>query len=194
MLTVENTIKWLDLFADKVAAEKDYLSELDQAIGDGDHGANMSRGTAAMKEALGKQKFGTVQDVLKTAAMSLLSKIGGASGPLYGSALVGMAKEAGDADTDLVSIIQAGADSIQKRGKAEPGDKTMVDVWVPVLHALKEGKLTEAVIDQAVQETAPLKAKKGRASYLGDRSVGHIDPGAMSSGYLFKCLISGGTL
>jgi dihydroxyacetone kinase-like protein len=105
-----------------------------------------------------------------------------------------MAKEAGDADTDLVSIIQAGADSIQKRGKAEPGDKTMVDVWVPVLHALKEGKLTEAVIDQAVQETAPLKAKKGRASYLGDRSVGHIDPGAMSSGYLFKCLISGGTL
>lgn len=194
MLTVENTIKWLDLFADKVAAKKDYLSELDQAIGDGDHGANMSRGTAAMKEALGKQKFGTVQDVLKTAAMSLLSKIGGASGPLYGSALIGMAKAAGNADADLVMIIQAGADGIQKRGKAEPGDKTMVDVWLPVVQALKDGKLTVSAIDQAVQKTEPLKAKKGRASYLGERSVGHIDPGAMSSGYLFQSLIAGGIL
>lgn len=194
MLTVESTIKWLNRFSEKVEENKDYLSELDQAIGDGDHGANMARGVAAMNEALSKKSFDSIQDVLKTAAMALLSKIGGASGPLYGSALIAMAKQAGEDQSDLASIIQAGSDGIQKRGKAEPGDKTMVDVWVPVASALKNGNLSADLINRAVEATEPLKAKKGRASYLGDRSIGHIDPGSMSSGYLFEALIEGGTL
>ncbi|TGA98085.1 dihydroxyacetone kinase subunit L [Sporolactobacillus shoreae] len=194
MLTVESTIKWLNLFSEKVEKNKDYLSELDQAIGDGDHGANMARGVAAMNEALSNKSFDSIQDVLKTAAMALLSKIGGASGPLYGSALIAMAKQAGEDRSDLASIIQAGSDGIQKRGKAEPGDKTMVDVWVPVVNALKNNKLSADIIKKAVQDTEPLKAKKGRASYLGDRSIGHIDPGSMSSGYLFETLIEGDTL
>jgi dihydroxyacetone kinase, phosphoprotein-dependent, L subunit len=194
MLTVENAVKWLTFFADKIVSEKDYLSELDQAIGDGDHGANMARGTTAMKEVLNKKTFSTVQDVLKTAALSLLSKIGGASGPLYGSALIGMAKASGNAEADLAAIIQAGAEGIQKRGKAEPGDKTMVDVWIPVVRAITDGKLTAEFVDQVVAATKPMKAKKGRASYLGDRSIGHIDPGSMSSGYLFKAMIQGGVL
>lgn len=194
MLTVESTIKWLNRFSEKVEENKDYLSELDQAIGDGDHGANMARGVAAMNEALSKKSFDSIKDVLKTAAMALLSKIGGASGPLYGSALIAMAKQAGEDQSDLASIIQAGSDGIQKRGKAEPGDKTMVDVWVLVASALKNGNLSADLINRAVEATEPLKAKKGRASYLGDRSIGHIDPGSMSSGYLFEALIEGGTL
>lgn len=194
MLTVENTIKWLNLFSDRIADHKDYLSELDQAIGDGDHGTNMARGAAAMKEALNGKAFKTVQEVLKTAAMSLLSKIGGASGPLYGSAFIGMAKIAAGDETDPAELVRAGASSIQHRGKAKPGDKTMVDVWLPVAEALKSGKLTVDTINQAVQSTKPMKAKKGRASYLGDRSIGHLDPGSVSSGYLFETMLEGGLL
>ncbi|SMQ86720.1 dihydroxyacetone kinase DhaL subunit [Bacillus sp. OV166] len=191
MLTVENATNWLINFAKKVNEQKEFLTELDSAIGDGDHGSNMARGTKAMEDKLVEGGFTTVQDVFKTASMLLLSKVGGASGPLYGSALMGMAKQAGNDEKDLVAILNAGLEGIQKRGKAEPGEKTMVDVWAPVIHALESGKLNKETIQEAVNQTKDMKATKGRASYLGDRSIGHMDPGATSSGYYFEALLEG---
>ncbi|MEH7378310.1 dihydroxyacetone kinase subunit DhaL [Neobacillus drentensis] len=191
MLTVENATQWLINFAKKVNEQKEFLTELDSAIGDGDHGSNMARGTKAMEDKLIEGGFTTVQDVFKTASMLLLSKVGGASGPLYGSALMGMAKQAGNDEKDLVAILNAGLEGIQKRGKAEPGEKTMVDVWAPVIHALESGKLNKETIQEAVNQTKDMKATKGRASYLGDRSIGHMDPGATSSGYYFEALLEG---
>jgi phosphoenolpyruvate---glycerone phosphotransferase subunit DhaL len=194
MLTTENTVKWLILFAGKVNEQKVYLSELDSAIGDGDHGTNMARGTKDMEEKLKEEEYATVQDVFKKASMSLLSKIGGASGPLYGSALMAMAKQAGKDEKDIAAILKAGLEGIQKRGKAVPGEKTMVDVWVPVIEALESGNLTKETIQEAVNQTKDMKATKGRASYLGERSIGHLDPGAVSSGYFFEAMLEGGIL
>ncbi|AWP36673.1 MULTISPECIES: dihydroxyacetone kinase subunit DhaL [Heyndrickxia] len=194
MLTVDTAVDWLKTFAAQVEEQKAYLSDLDSAIGDGDHGSNMARGTKAMAEKLEEGGFKTVQDVFKTAAMALLSKIGGASGPLYGSALIAMAKQAGETETDVAGIVKAGLAGIQKRGKAEQGEKTMVDVWIPVCEALDSGNLSKEVIQSAVARTKDMKATKGRASYLGERSVGHLDPGAVSSGYLFEALLKGGVL
>ncbi|MDL5042081.1 dihydroxyacetone kinase subunit DhaL [Heyndrickxia coagulans] len=194
MLTAETATDWLHRFAEKINENKAYLSELDSAIGDGDHGSNMARGVAAMEEKLAAGGFATVQDVLKTAAMALLGKVGGASGPLYGSALIAMAKQAGENEQDVAAIVKAGLEGIQKRGKAEKGEKTMVDVWMPACEALASGTLTKEVIQSAVEATKEMKATKGRASYLGERSIGHLDPGAVSSGYLFEALLEGGIL
>ena len=129
------------------------------------------------------------KDVYKTAAMQLISKVGGASGPLYGSAMMGFA---GAADKDLPDLLQAGLDMIQKRGKAVVGEKTMVDVWTPVIEAIRNHSLDEAFIEEAVKKTKDMKATKGRASYLGERSIGHIDPGSRSSGYLFEAMLEAG--
>ncbi|MFD2683089.1 dihydroxyacetone kinase subunit DhaL [Bacillus seohaeanensis] len=191
MLTVENTTKWLLAFSEKIDQQKVYLSELDSAIGDGDHGSNMARGTKEMEGKLKEGNFSSIQDIFKTAAMTLLSKIGGASGPLYGSALMGMAKQAGEDDKDIIAILKAGMEGIQKRGKAELGEKTMIDVWIPVIQALESGKLSKENIQEAVNNTKGIKATKGRASYLGERSVGHLDPGATSSGYFFEAMLEG---
>ncbi len=181
-------IRWMEIFNDKVQANKDYLSELDTPIGDGDHGGNMSRGMAAVMEALSEKQPQTDVDALKLVAMQLLSKVGGASGPLYGSAFMGLAKGA-QAEVGLAQSLKDGLESIQKRGKAEVGEKTMVDVWAPVVDLVTEGKLTTEGIDAAVEATKPIRATKGRASYVGERSVGHIDPGAYSSGLLFKAMM-----
>ena len=120
--------------------------------------------------------------------MQLISKVGGASGPLYGSAFMGMAKAEKD-DKDLSEVIQAGLDMIQKRGKAVPGEKTMVDVWSGIPVSLQSGDLTHEKIGSLVEATKDLKATKGRASYVGERSIGHIDPGSASSGLLFEALL-----
>ncbi|MED4312216.1 dihydroxyacetone kinase subunit DhaL [Heyndrickxia coagulans] len=194
MLTAETATDWLHRFAEKINENKAYLSELDSAVGDGDHGSNMARGVAAMEEKLEAGGFATVQDVLKTAAMALLGKVGGASGPLYGSALIAMAKQAGENEQDVAAMVKAGLEGIQKRGKAEKGEKTMVDVWIPACEALASGSLTKEAIQSAVEATKEMKATKGRASYLGERSIGHLDPGAVSSGYLFEALLEGGIL
>ncbi len=194
MLTVENTKQWLFTFADKIKENASYLSELDQEIGDGDHGSNMVRGVEAMEEKLNESDSSDVSEVFKTAAMSLLSKIGGASGPLYGSALIGMAKSAGEDDQDLATLLQAGLEGIQKRGQAEQGEKTLVDLWIPVIEAVQNNTLTKESVQKAVEQTKPLKATKGRASYYGERSIGHIDPGAASSGYLFEALLESGVV
>ncbi|MBE6184080.1 dihydroxyacetone kinase subunit L [Bacillus ginsengihumi] len=191
MLTVEKTVVWLEVFAKKVQENKAYLSELDSAIGDGDHGSNMGRGVKAMEEKLKEGGYSTIQDVFKLSSMTLLSKVGGASGPLYGSAFIAMAKQAGNDEQDLLSILKAGLEGIKKRGKAVRGEKTMIDVWEPVIEALERGTLTKKTIEEAVKQTKDMKATKGRASYLGERSIGHIDPGAASSGYFFDALLEG---
>jgi len=181
-------VKWITLFNQKVQEEKDYLSELDGPIGDGDHGANLARGMTAALEALNSTEPQSASEVFKAVSMALISKVGGASGLLYGSAFMGMMK-AEQAGQDLAGVLEAGLDMIVKRGHAQVGEKTMVDVWSPVVEAVKKNQLTNDFIDQAVLSTKDIVATKGRASYVGERSIGHIDPGSQSSGLLFKALL-----
>lgn len=181
-------VKWITLFNQKVQEEKDYLSELDGPIGDGDHGANLARGMAAALEALNSTEPQSAAEVFKAVSMALISKVGGASGPLYGSAFMGMMK-AEQSGQDLAGVLEAGLDMIVKRGHAQVGEKTMVDVWSPVVEAVKKNQLTNDFIDQAVLSTKDIVATKGRASYVGERSISHIDPGSQSSGLLFKALL-----
>lgn len=193
MLSVETVTKWMELFGEQLMENKTYLSELDTAIGDGDHGNNLARGAAALKEKLGANEYNTLTDLLKDVGMVFVSKIGGASGPLYGSAFISMAKASKDNDSlELADLLAAGLDGIQKRGKAEAGEKTMVDEWISVVEAVKNNSLTTDTVVEAVEKTKDMKATKGRASYLGDRSIGHLDPGAMSSSILFKTMLEAG--
>ncbi|MGQ7423089.1 dihydroxyacetone kinase subunit DhaL [Streptococcus suis] len=190
-MDAKTALTWMEKFNKKIQENKDYLSELDSPIGDGDHGGNMARGMAAVMQELTEKDYETADQVFKAVAMQLLSKVGGASGPLYGSAFMGISK-ASQTDTDLADVLQAGLDMIQKRGKADLGEKTMVDVWVPVIAALREKQLSVEVIHEAVQATKDILATKGRASYVGERSIGHIDPGSFSSGLLFEALLEAG--
>jgi phosphoenolpyruvate---glycerone phosphotransferase subunit DhaL len=198
MLTKDNALVWIELFANEVIANKELLSDLDAPIGDGDHGFNMARGLAAVLEALQATPPATLTDVFKTVAMQLLSKVGGASGPLYSSAFLAMIKAIDNKTTlttdEVADMLQAGLESVMMRGKAQVGEKTMIDLWTPAVQAMRHGTLTNDHIDRLVEATAPLKATKGRASYLGDRSIGHIDPGSYSSGIFFKALLKAGVL
>lgn len=187
-MNVPEVLNWLNEFSDLICINKDYLSELDTSIGDGDHGNNMYRGIIAMQQQLTEKQPTTVTDIFKVVAMALMGNIGGASGPLYGSAFMAMAKKANEVN-DLSTIILAGAEGIKARGKAELGEKTMVDIWFTVANALSIKQLTTSVIEQAIEATKKLTATKGRASYLGERSVGHLDPGTVSSGYLFTAML-----
>ncbi|WP_208559855.1 dihydroxyacetone kinase subunit DhaL [Marinilactibacillus kalidii] len=193
MVEIDALKKWIELFGEAVTENKETLNQLDSDIGDGDHGSNMTRGAAAVKEKVSEADYDNLSDFFKDVGMTLVSKVGGASGPLYGSAFISMAKQAKESD-DIASLIEAGLEGVQKRGKAETGEKTMIDVWSPVASALKEDKLTSDLIQDSVENTKEMKATKGRASYLGDRSVGHIDPGAQSSAYLFESLLKAGVL
>lgn len=190
-MDAKTALTWMEKFNEKIQTNKDYLSQLDSPIGDGDHGGNMARGMAAVIQELSEKDYESADQVLKVVAMQLLSKVGGASGPLYGSAFMGITK-ASQAGADLADTLQAGLDMIQKRGKADLGEKTMVDVWVPVIAALRENQLSVEVIHEAVQATKDILATKGRASYVGERSIGHIDPGSFSSGLLFEALLEAG--
>ncbi|HEM3683897.1 TPA: dihydroxyacetone kinase subunit DhaL [Streptococcus suis] len=190
-MDAKQALLWMETFNKKIQENKDYLSELDSPIGDGDHGGNMARGMAAVMQELAEKDYETADQVFKVVAMQLLSKVGGASGPLYGSAFMGITK-ASQAGADLADTLQAGLDMIQKRGKAELGEKTMVDVWVPVIAALRENQLSVELIHEAVQATKDIVATKGRASYVGERSIGHIDPGSFSSGLLFEAMLEVG--
>lgn len=185
-------LRWLNDFGERVQENKQLLSDLDQAIGDGDHGINMARGLGELKKAFKEKDPADLKDVFKTAGMTMVSKVGGASGPLYGTAFLNMSK-AVDADTidavGLTKVIEAGLEGIEKRGKSHAGEKTMIDVWEPVVHALHQEDLTDDVVDAALQKTKDLKATKGRASYLGERSIGHLDPGAYSSALLFHAML-----
>lgn len=188
-MTVEKIENWLRLFDDAIQEQKTYLSELDGPIGDHDHGANMSRGMNHVMEMLESNTYQTPSDILKATAMQLMSKVGGASGALYGSAFLGMAQTINDAGDNWAEALQSGIDMIQKRGKAETGEKTLIDVWVPVQEALSKDELTKQVIEDAVESTKDMKATKGRASYVAERSKGHLDPGSVSSGLLFEAAL-----
>ena len=177
----------MNKFADKVNTNKQYLSDLDTPIGDGDHGFNMDRGMTAVKEKLAT-KPADLTSGFKTIAMALISTVGGASGPLYGTAFLEMAKKSASTD-DIGELFDAALAGIEMRGGAKPGDKTMVDVWNTLVPEVKSGNLTEEKIKDAVEATKDMIAKKGRASYLGERSKGHIDPGSQSSGYLFEAML-----
>ncbi|MGT2800549.1 dihydroxyacetone kinase subunit DhaL [Streptococcus marmotae] len=190
-METQAVFKWMQLFAQKIQENKDLLSELDTPIGDGDHGGNMARGMAAVMEELEGKEFASSDQIFKVVSMQLLSKVGGASGPLYGSAFMGLTKSA-QANASLPDSLQAGLDMIQKRGKAEVGEKTMVDVWTSVISDIRAGTLSLDSIRTAVDSTKDLQATKGRASYVGERSVGHIDPGSYSSGLLFEALVEAG--
>jgi phosphoenolpyruvate---glycerone phosphotransferase subunit DhaL len=193
----DGTLAWMRKFADEMSEHREELVRLDTAIGDGDHGTNMNRGMRAALEKLDATESENPGAVLKTTAMALVSKVGGAAGPLYGTLFLQMGTAMGDqAEIDSAGWAQAwrkGLEGVQARGKAEPGDKTMVDALLPAVEALErasdlDGGLGAAVeaAQRGMQESVPLLARKGRASYLGERSQGHQDPGATSTYYLFK--------
>jgi len=187
---------WIGDFAGVVAEHRQELVRLDTAIGDGDHGTNMDRGMKAVVEKLGTVEGDDIGALLKTVGMTLVSKVGGAAGPLYGTLFLqmGMAS-AGRSELDLSgwgAALEAGVKGVQARGKAEPEDKTMIDALLPALEALRAAEADGAPLGDALRRSAgaaeegmkatiPLEARKGRASYLGPRSVGHQDPGATSS-------------
>ena len=196
-------LRWIELAAADVAEQRDYLVDLDRAIGDGDHGENMDRGFKAAVEALGQAQPASVAEVLKTVAKTLMSTVGGAAGPLYGTAFLRASKAAGDGDLDGagVAAVSAGAlDGIQARGTATTGEKTMVDAWTPALEAARAaaeaGSDPVAVLEAAATAaeagaaaTEPMRATKGRASYLGERSIGHLDPGAVSTSLILRAAV-----
>lgn len=198
MLTVEQFHKWIQLAHEKIQQHKDELTKLDQAIGDGDHGVNLARGFEAVVQKLasfgGKDLGALCQEI----GMTLIAKVGGASGPLYGTAFIRMAgvwKELKAVTfPEFVQGIEAGAKGIQARGKAELGEKTMLDVWLPLADYLakhteiKSWKDIEQFVYEQMKSTEAMEAKKGRAAFLGARSIGHRDPGAVSSYYLFSAL------
>lgn len=185
-------LRWLNDFGERVQENKQLLSDLDQAIGDGDHGINMARGLGELKKAFTEKEPADLKDVFKTAGMTMVSKVGGASGPLYGTAFLNMSKAVDSETIDaegLTKVLEAGLEGIEKRGKSHAGEKTMIDVWEPVVNALHQEDLTDDVVDAALQKTKDLKATKGRASYLGERSIGHLDYGAYSSALLFHAML-----
>jgi len=192
---------WLSLFAAEVARNRDLLTRLDAAIGDADHGANLDRGTSAAVSALAGDAALSPGTLLKTMGMTLVSSVGGASGPLYGSLFLRIASSAGGADSldapAFAAALRAGLDGVVARGRAQAGDKTMYDALSPACdaldYALVAGKdlghalsLATAAADAGRNATIPMLARKGRASYLGERSVGHQDPGATSVALLIS--------
>lgn len=195
--------RWIELAAADVAEQRDYLVDLDRAIGDGDHGENMDRGFKAAVEALGQAQPGSVAEVLKTVAKTLMSTVGGAAGPLYGTAFLRASKAAGDGELDgagVAAVIAGALEGIQARGKATTGEKTMVDAWTPALEAARtaaeSGSDPAAVLEAAATAaeagaaaTEPMRATKGRASYLGERSIGHLDPGAVSTSLILRAAV-----
>lgn len=196
-------LRWIELAAADIAEQRDYLVDLDRAIGDGDHGENMDRGFKAAVEALGQAQPGSVAEVLKTVAKTLMSTVGGAAGPLYGTAFLRASKAAGDGELDgagVAAVIAGALDGIQARGKATTGEKTMVDAWTPALEAARaaaeSGSDPAAVLEAAATAaeagaaaTEPMRATKGRASYLGERSIGHLDPGAVSTSLILRAAV-----
>ena len=206
VITISELIDWLRRYHELVIKNQAELTELDSAIGDADHGINMARGMTAVIDKLDGQHVAHANDLFKTVAMTLVMSVGGASGPLYGTFFLRFGSATGPAvelDTAaLMTGLDAGLAGIIERGKAQAGDKTMVDALVPALAAMESvikngGDLAAAVTagrDAAAagrDATVPMIARKGRASYLGERSVGHMDPGAASMALLFEALAAG---
>ncbi|MBT1097902.1 dihydroxyacetone kinase subunit DhaL [Streptomyces chartreusis] len=185
--------RWMTATAASVDREAERLTALDSPIGDADHGSNLQRGFTAVAAAVEKEDPQTPGAVLTLAGRQLISTVGGASGPLYGTLLRRTGKALGDAgevsETQFAEALRAGVDAVMTLGGAAPGDKTMIDALVPAVDALGDGFVAaRAAAEEGALATTPLQARKGRASYLGERSIGHQDPGATSSALLIAGL------
>jgi phosphoenolpyruvate---glycerone phosphotransferase subunit DhaL len=200
-IAYDDVVAWIHAFAGDVATRKDELTELDSAIGDADHGTNLDRGMQAVLGKLDGTPTGDISALLKNVGMTLVSTVGGAAGPLYGTLFLQLgAATAGRQELTLEdwnSALGAAVRGVQSRGKAEPGDKTMVDALMPATEALAASVRNGASLEdslrgsslaaeEGMRATIPLVARKGRASYLGDRSAGHQDPGATSTHMLLE--------
>jgi len=202
-ITLNHFVHWLQRYGEHIDTQESYLSELDAAIGDADHGANMARGMEQVRSRLVEEGSGypNVSTLLRNVAMTLISSVGGAAGPLYGAFFLRAAKEL-PVDVEQVDLarlahmFRSGLEGVQQRGKAHTEEKTMLDTLTPAVEALEQAaangqSLTQALraacaaAESGMQHTIMLQASKGRASYLGPRSIGHQDPGATSAYYLF---------
>ncbi len=204
MMTKSQVLKWLEATAAVIEENRQYLTDLDSPIGDADHGTNMDRGFKKIVSKLPGVEEEDIGAILKTSGMALITSVGGAGGPLYGTLLMDAGKAVAGkdelSDDDLVALLDAGLKGVIRIGKTNLEDKTMVDALYPAIEALKEavadGKdtvealhlMTEAA-HEGMKATIPMLARKGRASYLGERSIGHQDPGATSSYLLLKTLM-----
>ena len=201
MIAYEDILTWIRTFADTVAANRTYLTELDSAIGDADHGFNMDRGMQAVVGKIDGIETRDIGGCLKTAGSTLVSTVGGASGPLYGMFFMQMGGATAGKETlslgEFATAFAAGIGGVERIGKASPGDKTMLEALLPARDALLAAAGDAAAVGPALQlaadaaeagmlATIPLVARKGRASYLGERSAGHQDPGATSSFFLVR--------
>ncbi|WP_218010813.1 dihydroxyacetone kinase subunit DhaL [Herbidospora mongoliensis] len=192
-MDTEFFLRWIAAVTDRVRAERDHLTDLDRAIGDADHGSNLDRGFTAVEEALAATPPATPADVLVTTGTTLIRKVGGASGPLYGTMFRTLGRSIGDApDVTADALADAFSDAlaaIAKLGSAAEGDKTMIDALAPAVPAMRTSfdAAAQAALDGA-EATTNLRARKGRASYLGERSVGHQDPGATSMALMIDAL------
>lgn len=200
-MNLTQTVAWFHQHADTLEDKKGFLTELDSAIGDSDHGTNMARGWQAVKEEL-KGFDGQISDCFMLVSKTLISRVGGASGPLYGTAFLRMATTLKDKTAielqDWPKMLRAACEGIEVRGKVKGGEKTMYDVWEPLARKLEQHSPFADEVSLAAwmaqtaealaSETKKIKATKGRAAYLGDRSLGHLDPGAVSTSLLFKSL------
>jgi dihydroxyacetone kinase-like protein len=202
-ITTEDTLRWLHQLAVVLHENREFLTQLDSPIGDADHGINMDRGFQAVIDKLPTVAGMDIGSILKTVGTTLVSTVGGASGPLYGTAFLraGLANSGKYElyEADVVDMLEAALEGIKARGKAQPGEKTMVDALTPALVAAKEAEAQNLGLSQILRRandaaekgmkaTIPMLATKGRASYLGERSIGHQDPGATSSWLILKTL------
>lgn len=201
MTDQKKVVEILHHIAEVMEENKEFLTDLDNVIGDGDHGINMARGFAEVEKQADSFAGKDIGTILKTVGMTLVSKVGGSSGPLYGTAFmkagvtIGAKNEIGL--SDFLGALEAGVEGVRARGKSTTGEKTMLDAMVPALDAMKEQQAAGADVkhvleagvqaaETGVEETKPMVATKGRASYLGERSIGHQDPGATSFSLLLK--------
>jgi dihydroxyacetone kinase-like protein len=202
-ISYEQLLNWLRFIDESLIEQRGYLTELDSAIGDGDHGTNIARGAAASSNKVDSERPEYVDDLFTLVGMTLVSSVGGASGPLYGTFFLRFAASAGHRQEltlqRLADALDAGVGGVVDRGKAELGDKTMYDAMEPAATAfraaIEKGADAQAAARAAFEAaaagrdaTADLVARKGRASYLGDRSIGHVDPGAASTALMFEAL------
>jgi len=202
-ITIEDTLQWLRQLAQACQENRDYLTQLDSTIGDADHGINMDRGFKVVVEKVHAQTESDIGSLLKLVGTTLVSTVGGASGPLYGTAFlragVALSGKRELDESDYLALLEAAVEGIQARGKARQGEKTMLDALVPALAAAKAAQAAQLNLaqiarraseaaEEGMKATIPLVATKGRASYLGERSAGHQDPGATSSWLILKSL------
>lgn len=202
-MTKEQIVKWLQAIGHVMEANKEFLTQLDAAIGDADHGINMERGFKKVNSQLSTVADKDIGSIFKSTGMALISSVGGASGPLYGTLFLRAGTVASGKHelntTELAGVLKAGLSGVIERGKAQVGDKTMVDALTPAVKAFEQAAedgvgiaealgQTVAAAEQGMKDTIPLIARKGRASYLGERAIGHQDPGATSVYLIIKAL------